>query len=78
MILTQEDKEELRALMEVNDAIKGPSFLMRSHWRGRYRKLVCGGLVLWGDPPEGFDRKKFAGTTITAKGREAIGCPATG
>lgn len=72
MNLSPEDIEELSALKKMNDITGGPSFLMRSHWKDRYGRLVRWGLVIWGDPPEGFDRRKFAGTTITEAGREAV------
>ncbi len=75
MTLSTEDQEELRALARVNDITKGPSFIMRTHWRTQYQRLVQKGLVIWGDPPAGFDRNRFAGTTITPLGRAAIaGC----
>ncbi len=72
MHLTTEDLEELAALQSVNDITGGPSFIMRCHWRPQYRRLSRRGLVIWGLPPEGFDPKKFAGTTITAAGRAAL------
>ena len=65
--------EELRALAWMNDTLKGPSFVLRLHWRlSGYATMVRRGLVAWGDPPEGFDRRKFAGTTITQKGRDYL------
>lgn len=71
--LTDEERAELSALAHVNDIMKGPSFLLRGHWRwSGYGRFVRNGLVLWGDPPDGFDRRQFAGTTITDKGRELI------
>lgn len=72
MKLTEAQREELLALKETNDLV-GPSFLMRKHWHETgYASLVRSGLVTWGDPPVGFDKRIFAGVTITAAGREAI------
>lgn len=71
--LSSDDIEELSALQSMNDALNGPSFLMRSHWReSAYRRLVSRGLAAWGDPPPGFDKRKFAGVTITDAGRQAL------
>lgn len=70
--LTDEQRDELEALAQVNKVLKSRSFIMRFHWRGGYSKLVRSGLVEWMDPPEGFDKRRFAGIQITAKGRKAI------
>lgn len=70
--LTEEQLEELRALAAVNFYTQGPSFMMRSHWRGLYQPLVQRGLVAWGDPPEGFDKRQFAGTMVTEAGRAIL------
>lgn len=70
--LTPKQLEELDALREINDELNGPSAMMRFHWYGLYRPLVQQGLVTWGDPPKGFSRRWFAGTTITNKGRVAL------
>lgn len=71
--LSAADFEELDALREMNDAVKGPSFLMRKHWHETgYRRFARAGLVKWGDPPKGFTRKIFAGVTITDAGRAAL------
>lgn len=72
MKLTEAQREELFALKETNDIV-GKSFLMRSHWHETgYSSLVRRGLVAWGDPPAGFDKRMFAGVTITAAGREVL------
>ena len=71
--LTAEQLEELDALAETNSAINGPSFLMRHFYRDpMIGPLVRHGYIAWGPPPDGFDPKRFAGTTITDKGREAL------
>jgi hypothetical protein len=67
--LSISDIDELDALARANKALNGPSFIMRHHWReSGYHRLVRQGLVIWGDPPEGFTKKRFAGTQITAFG----------
>lgn len=66
--LTDEQREELEALDHINKII-GKSFIMRFHWREGYQSLVRRGLVKWTAPPRGFDRRRFAGIQITAKGR---------
>ncbi|MCG8271618.1 hypothetical protein MIC97_08895 [Aquamicrobium sp. NLF2-7] len=72
MKLTEAQREELFALKETNDLV-GPSFLMRHHWHeSGYQTLVRRGLVVWGDPPEGFDKRMFAGVEITEAGRAAL------
>lgn len=72
MKLTAEQWEELAALQETNDIV-GKSFLMRSHWhKTGYGSLVRRGLVAWGDPPAGFDKRVFAGVEITPAGRRAL------
>jgi hypothetical protein len=72
--LSNEDLAELHAVREVNDATGGkPAFIMRHHWHeSGYARLVRRGLIQWGDPPQGFDRRRFAGTTITDEGRKAL------
>jgi len=70
--LTEYDREELTALLAVNTALNGPSFIMRGHWRRGYASLAKRGFVKWGPPPLGFNPRKFAGTTITPAGRLAI------
>lgn len=72
MKLTKAQREELFALKETNDVV-GQSFLMRRHWHeSGYSSLVRRGLVAWGDPPAGFDKRMFAGVEITEAGREAL------
>lgn len=72
-ILTNTEREELYALREVNDVTKRPSFIMRFHWHeSGYASLVRRGLVKWGNPPKGFDKRKFAGTRITKAGRAIL------
>lgn len=71
--LTPEHLEELDALKETNEALNGPSFIARHHWHeSDYRLLVRRGLVQWGDPPSGFDKRRFAGTLITPAGLSAL------
>lgn len=70
--LSAEDRDELEALAWMNDTFKGPSFQWRGNWRNGYASLVRRGLVTWGDPPRGFDKRRFAGAAVTAKGRAAI------
>lgn len=71
--LTERDREELSALAEANDALGGPSFIARRHWHeSNYRQLVRDGLVTWEDPPDGFDKLRFAGIHITPAGRAAL------
>lgn len=70
--LTAEELEELDALAQINDVLKGPSFIMRNHWHSLYQPLVRRGFVKWGPPPKGFNPRKFAGTTITDAGRAAL------
>lgn len=70
--MTSQERAELNALRKINDAIKGPSFIMRRHWRGDIGRLARRGLVKWGDPPKGFMRSKFAGIEITDLGRRAL------
>lgn len=71
--LTTNDIEELAALSETNEAIKGPTFIMRKHWHeSNYRSLVQQGLVQWGDPPAGFSKSRFAGIHITVFGKLAL------
>jgi hypothetical protein len=60
---------EIAALRRANDRLGGPSFVRRFHWQITYRRLVRRGLVAWGAPPAGFDRRRWAGTTITNAGR---------
>ncbi len=72
MKLTKKEREELSALAHINDVLKGPSFMWRPNWHGMYKRLVRGGYVHWGDPPAGFDKRDFAGTTVTKKGRAEI------
>ncbi len=70
--LTNEEIAELRALAKTNDVV-GTSFLMRCHWhQSGYQKFARRGLVTWGDPPPGFDKRRFAGVTITLAGRSAL------
>lgn len=67
--LTAEDIDELEALSEMNRATGKPSFVLRRHWHeSNYRSLVQQGLVEWGDPPEGFSWRRWAGATITVLG----------
>jgi len=70
--LTSEERAELSALAKFNDAVSGPSFIMRRHWRGDIGRLARRGLVKWGDPPKGFTKTKFAGVEITPAGRAAL------
>ena len=75
MNLTTEDRNELGALMQSNDATGKPSPLMRLHWNeSGYRRFVRAGLVNWGSPPDGFS-SRFAGATITAAGRATLNTP---
>ena len=72
MKLSEAQREELFALKETNDVV-GRSFLMRRHWHvSGYRTLVRRGLVSWGDPPKGFNKRMFAGVEITPAGRAAL------
>lgn len=72
MKLTEAEREELDALRRTCDVLDR-TFLLRSHWNeSGYRRLVRSGLVDWIDPPEGFDRRKFAGARITPAGRAAL------
>ena len=76
MKLSEGQIAELEALRQNNDALKGPSFIMRFHWReSGYCTLVRRGLVKWGAPPAGFDPKRFAGTEITEAGCKALSEP---
>jgi hypothetical protein len=71
--LTKAERAELDALREMNDVLNRPSFLMRCHWHeSGYRKFARAGLVVWGDAPEGFDNRRFAGAMITDAGRKAL------
>ena len=71
--VSREMIEELAALKYVNDTVGGPSFIAKIHWeQSGYKYLVEAGFVKWGDPPKGFGAERFAGTTITKKGREAL------
>ena len=70
--LTAYDLEELDALRWMNDTLKGPSFQWRGNWHNGYARLVRRGLVSWGNPPAGFTKCRFAGTTITDKGRRVL------
>jgi hypothetical protein len=70
--LSETDREELDALAHINKVLGRDSFIMRFHWREGYGRLVRRGLVRWRAPPKGFDRRRFAGIHITAKGRAAL------
>lgn len=70
MSLTDEQREELDALRKTNDAIGGPSFIHKSHWRGMYQPLVQRGLVRWGPHPE--MGPSFRATEITKAGRTVL------
>lgn len=70
--LTDFEREELNALAHINKVLRRDSFIMRCHWRQGYGRLVRRGLVRWRAPPKGFDRRRFAGIHITAKGKAAL------
>lgn len=70
--LSDEQREELDALAHINKVLGRDSFIVRSHWREGYGSLVRRGLVRWRAPPKGFDRRRFAGIHITAKGLAAL------
>lgn len=70
--MSDQERAELDALRKINDALKGPSFIMRWHWRGDIGRLARRGLVKWGEPPKGFTKSKFAGVEITDLGRRAL------
>jgi hypothetical protein len=70
--LSDEQREELDALAHINKVLGRKSFIMRSHWHTGYASLVRRGLVRWTSPPKGFDRRRFAGIHITARGRAAL------
>lgn len=70
--LIDEQHEELDALAHINKVLGRKSFIMRFHWREGYASLVRRGLVKWTSPPKGFDRRRFAGIHITAKGLSAV------
>jgi hypothetical protein len=73
MKLTAADHKELDALRHFNDVLSGAAFMPRRAWReSGYCRYVRAGLVEWGDPPEGFDPRRFAGATITPAGRSAL------
>jgi len=71
--LTAEQIEELRATALANDALGGPSFLVRSYYRDPViGPLIRRGLIAWGEPPKGMTRSLVAGTTVTEKGRALL------
>lgn len=70
--LTDSEREELDALAHINKVLGHDSFIMRFHWRQGYGRLVRRGLVRWRAPPKGFDRRRFAGIHITARGKAAL------
>lgn len=71
MRLTSEQREELDALRQSNDALEQASFLHNSHMEF-YKPLSEAGLVEIGDAPGGFDPRSFFGATITDAGRAAL------
>jgi hypothetical protein len=72
MELSENQIAELSSLAETNKDVGGPTFMGRHHWRGFYDGLVRAGLVSWGDPPQGFGRKYFAGAEVTEKGKKYL------
>lgn len=71
--LTTEQITELDALQETNAALGGPSFLLRFYYDDPIiGPLIQHGYIKWGDPPKGFSKRHFAGTTITNKGRSLL------
>lgn len=74
--LTEYQRDELTALAHINLVLGRKSFIMRCHWRQGYASLVRRGLVKWTSPPKGFDKRRFAGIKITAKGIATLPAPA--
>lgn len=66
--LTAEEFCELRAIVQFVDAVKGPTFLMRRHWRGESGALARKGLVSWTAPHPEMGRE-FAAVAPTDAGR---------
>ena len=62
---------ELAATAKTNATIKGPSFMVRGHYK-TLAPLVRRGLMTWGDPPGGFTKARFAGVEVTDAGLSLI------